>query len=245
MQSNSDVSGRGSAQGKGVKLSEMMPSNDQRKGDWILLPSGTEFYVLDPRAEEIHISDIAHNLAHNCRFHGSCRRHYSVAEHSLYVAHLLRHEPIVTQLQALLHDATEAYLPDLAPQVKVAIPQFKTLEECLWKEICRRFGIPAEKPFIIKAADMACLWPEFKQLLPPNRIPALDQNAQMLEDHFPQIIDEARKLKIHVLSPAKARRKFLHSFYQLLRQFERAEDSAGQREPSQQQLITAGRDAVE
>ena len=93
MQSDSDVSGRGSAQGKGVKLSEMMPSNDQRNGDWILLPSGTEFYVLDPRAEEIHISDIAHNLAHNCRFHGSCRRHYSVAEHSLYVAHLLRHEP--------------------------------------------------------------------------------------------------------------------------------------------------------
>jgi 5'-deoxynucleotidase YfbR-like HD superfamily hydrolase len=120
----------------------MMPFNDQRKGDWILLPSGTEFYVLDPRAEEIHISDIAHNLANNCRFHGSCRKHYSVAEHSLYVAYLLRHEPIVTQLQALLHDATEAYLPDLAPQVKVAIPQFKTLEECLWKEICRRFGLP-------------------------------------------------------------------------------------------------------
>ena len=85
----------------------------------------------------------------------------------------------------------------------------------LWKEICRRFGLPAEKPFIIKAADMASQWPEFKQLLPPNRIPTLDRNTQMLEEHFPHVIDEARKLKIRALSPAKAKRKFLHSIYQL------------------------------
>src|SRR5271165_1446520 len=87
-------SGEDRSQRKGIN-SDMIPSTDQRKGDWILLPSGTEFYVLDPRAEEIHISDIAHNLANNCRFHGSCCKHYSVAEHSLYVAYLLRNEPIV------------------------------------------------------------------------------------------------------------------------------------------------------
>jgi hypothetical protein len=57
----------------------------------------------------------------------------------------------VTQVQGILHDATEAYLPDLAPQVKIAIPQFKALEQRLWKEICLRFGIPTEKPSIIKA----------------------------------------------------------------------------------------------
>src|SRR5271157_5545502 len=51
-------------------IPEAVTEFKQRKGDWILLPSGTEFYVLDPRAEEIHISDIAHNLANNCRFHG-------------------------------------------------------------------------------------------------------------------------------------------------------------------------------
>src|SRR5208283_5142364 len=59
-------------------IPEAVTEFKQRKGDWILLPSGTEFYVLDPRAEEIHISDIAHNLANNCRFHGC--KHYSVAE---------------------------------------------------------------------------------------------------------------------------------------------------------------------
>jgi hypothetical protein len=110
----------------------------------------------------------------------------------------------------------------------------------LWKEICRRFGLPAEKPFIIKAADMASQWPEFKQLLPPNRIPTLDRNTQMLEEHFPHIIDEARKLKIRALSPAKAKRKFLHSFYQLVHRFERCGASAYQRETLQQQLIAAG-----
>ena len=190
------------------------------RGDWILLPSGTEFYVLDPKAEEVHITDIAHNLANNCRFHGSSRKHYSVAEHSLYVAYLLRNEPIVTQVQAILHDATEAYLPDLAPQVKLVIPQFKALEDRLWQEICLRFGIPAEKPFIIKAADMACLVPEFKQLLPPSRIPMLERNTELLQERYPKIIEEACKLKIRVLSQSKAEREFLRTFRRLLRQME-------------------------
>lgn len=211
-------------------IPETVTEFNQRKGDWILLPSGTEFYVLDPRAEEIHISDIAHNLANNCRFHGSCRKHYSVAEHSLYVAYLLRREPVDIQLQALLHDAAEAYLPDLAPQVKVAIPQFKALEDRLWAAICSRFGIRVEKPFIIKAADIACLVPEFKQLLPPHRLPTVDRHTQMLEEHYPQIIREARTLKIRVLSQSKAERKFLETFRQLLRQLERCGGFASQKD---------------
>jgi hypothetical protein len=78
----------------------------------------------------------------------------------------------------------------------VVIPEFKALEDRLWNVICRRFGIPAQKPSIIKAADMACLVPEFKQLLPPKRIPIVERNIEMLEEHYPEIIEEARKLKI-------------------------------------------------
>jgi len=224
-------------------IPEAVTEFKQRKGDWILLPSGTEFYVLDPRAEEIHISDIAHNLANNCRFHGSCRTHYSVAEHSLYVAYLLRREPVDIQLQALLHDATEAYLPDLAPQIKVAIPQFKALEDRLWAAICLRFGIRVEKPFIIKAADIACLVPEFKQLLPPHRLPTVDRHTQMLEEHYPQIIREARTLKIRVLSQSKAERKFLETFRQLLRQLERCGGFASQKDYWGGNRSAAGMDA--
>src|SRR5208283_2029691 len=224
-------------------IPEAVTEIKQRKGDWILLPSGTEFYVLDPRAEEIHISDIAHNLANNCRFHGSCRTHYSVAEHSLYAAYLLRREPVDIQLQALLHDATEAYLPDLAPQIKVAIPQFKALEDRLWAAICLRFGIRVEKPFIIKAADIACLVPEFKQLLPPHRLPTVDRHTQMLEEHYPQIIREARTLKIRVLSQSKAERKFLETFRQLLRQLERCGGFASQKDYWGGNRSAAGMDA--
>ena len=174
--------------------------------------------MLDPKAEEVHIADIAHNLSNTCRFHGSCRKHYSVAEHSLYVAYLLRKESIITQLQALLHDASEAYLPDLAPQVKVAIPEFKALEDRLWNVICLRFGIPAQKLSIIKAADMACLVPEFKQLLPPKRIPIVERNIELLQEHYPEIIEEARRLKIRAISQSKAEKEFLRTFGRLMRQ---------------------------
>ena len=106
--------------------------------------------MLDLRPEEVRIDDIAHCLAHTCRFHGSTRHHYSVAQHSVYVAWLLRRESAQTRLQALLHDASESYLPDLAPQVKRAIPGFRQLEAALWSAVAQRFELPEAKPPLLK-----------------------------------------------------------------------------------------------
>jgi hypothetical protein len=180
-----------------------------RVGDWILMPSGTEFYVLDPRPEEVRIDDIAHCLAHTCRFHGSTRHHYSVAQHSVYVAWLLRRESPQTRLQALLHDASESYLPDLAPQVKYAIPGFRDLEQALWVAVAQRFGVPADKPPILKAADLACLWAEMDQLLPEHRRPGLDDALAAIEAGFPDVVRDARRLRIRERSPPQARERFL------------------------------------
>jgi hypothetical protein len=73
---------------------------------------------LDPDPAAICIEDIAHSLANQCRFTGHTMRFYSVAEHSLCVAdELLDHDDQVV-LTALLHDASEAYLSDIASPVK-------------------------------------------------------------------------------------------------------------------------------
>jgi 5'-deoxynucleotidase YfbR-like HD superfamily hydrolase len=173
------------------------------------MPSGTEFYVLDPRPEEVRIDDIAHCLAHTCRFHGSTRHHYSVAQHSVYVAWLLRRESAQTRLQALLHDASESYLPDLAPQVKRAIPGFRQLEAALWSAVAQRFELPEAKPPILKAADLACLWAELDQLLPEHRHPSLEGTFAALEAAFPALVGEARGLRIRERSPRQARERFL------------------------------------
>lgn len=85
---------------------------------WIQTFTGKQFWPLTPKAEDVCIEDIAHALAFKCRFGGHCKTFYSVAEHSCRVAEILRPEH---QLIGLLHDAAEAYLPDVAAPIKSAI----------------------------------------------------------------------------------------------------------------------------
>jgi len=103
----------------------MSSSPDERHGDWIQTFGGRAFWPLDPRPEDVAIGDIAHALAHLCRYGGHTRRFYSVAEHSVLMARAVSPKH---RLWALLHDASEAYLVDLPRPIKRAIPQYRTAE---------------------------------------------------------------------------------------------------------------------
>src|ERR1035438_6318404 len=48
--------------------------------------SGLRFWPLLPNPADILIADIAHALAHQCRFGGHASKFYSVAEHSVHVS---------------------------------------------------------------------------------------------------------------------------------------------------------------
>ena len=77
--------------------------------------TGKEFYPLDPNPADIDIKDIAHALSNCCRFAGHIKSFYSVAQHSVIVSELCEPE---NALAGLLHDASEAYLSDIARPVK-------------------------------------------------------------------------------------------------------------------------------
>ena len=88
---------------------------------WVQTFTGRAFTPLNPQAEDLCIEDIAHALSLQCRFTGHCKRFYSVAEHSVRVMwQIEQHHPADASLArvALMHDATEAYLIDLARPVK-------------------------------------------------------------------------------------------------------------------------------
>src|SRR5271166_4295857 len=88
-------------------------------GSYIQTYTGIRFDILNPTPEMITIDDIAHHLANCCRFTGAVKWHYSVAQHSYYASLIAgpQWRPRLA-LEALMHDASEAYICDMARPMK-------------------------------------------------------------------------------------------------------------------------------
>lgn len=135
----------------------------ERRGDWMQLYSGKQFWPMDPRADEVEIEDIAHALSMQCRYAGHCKRFYSVAEHCV---HLANYVSAPNRLWALLHDASEAYLVDVPRPVKPFLPGYKEAEARVMAVVCDRFGLPHEMPAEVHAADGAIIGDERANMKP-------------------------------------------------------------------------------
>jgi hypothetical protein len=111
--------------------------------------------VLNMQPENVCIEDIAHSLALINRFVGHTPFPINVAHHSIWVAKLCNHLDPVYQLQALLHDAAEAYLGDISKWLK-ATPTFdlyREAEDRASSVILTKFGCPIELHHDVEAAD--------------------------------------------------------------------------------------------
>lgn len=131
---------------------------------YLLTASGRRFYLNDIERNEIHVPDIGHGLANQCRFNGQCRQFYSVAQHSWHVAHLL---PARLRMAGLLHDAAEAYLGDVIRPLKVLLPEYKSLENRVQDHILRSLGVPVgpEAALLVKGADEKMLATEMRDMM--------------------------------------------------------------------------------
>lgn len=136
---------------------------NHQTGRSILTASGREFNPLAPLIEDIQIADIAHALSQVCRFTGHCKHFYSVAQHAVLVAMAC---PEDCRKWGLLHDASEAYLADLAKPVKDQCPGYEAAEETLLQMIGEKFGLPWPIPVEVKAADQTMFLTEWRDLMP-------------------------------------------------------------------------------
>ena len=133
---------------------------------WIQTFTGRRFYPLQPRFEDVCLIDIAHALSNICRFTGHTKTFYSVAQHSVLVSTLVGSDPL-TQLWALLHDASEAYLCDIAKPVKPLLTGYVEAEERVMRVIAEKFDLGWPRPEIIHTADMQALATERRDLMGP------------------------------------------------------------------------------
>lgn len=185
-----------------MKLSE--PEVAGRKGNWLQLFSGGQYWPADPRAEDVKIIDIAHHLSMLCRYTGAVSRFYSVAEHSWHVSYVV---PLKFALMGLLHDAPEFVLNDLNRPVKhmPGLDGYRQLEALNWAAIAERFALPLELPQEVHEADNAMLHVEKAALM---------KNATLWYD-FSGRPDVVRDVVVRGWEPAAAEFMFLRRFYEL------------------------------
>lgn len=124
--------------------------------------SGGRIDPINPEQDDISIYDIARGLSNACRWNGQCR-FYSVAEHSVLCSYM------VETLEALMHDASEGYINDMARPVKMATDLGRLYlehEEVVERAIAERYGLTFPWPSEVKTADYSMGFSEAKILLP-------------------------------------------------------------------------------
>lgn len=157
------------------------PDKD-RTGGCILTYTGKIVYPLDPRPDEIDLYDIAHALAFIARYTGHTETFYSVAEHCIRVSELCEdrvarphtREHRKYAFEGLMHDASEAYLGDIAKPVKhdsYVGKLFGKAEDRLMALIADAFSFEYPKSEVVAWADHVMLRTEQRWLLPyPNNL---------------------------------------------------------------------------
>lgn len=177
---------------------------------WIQTYSGRRIWPLNPDPDRIVLEDIAHALSNVCRFTGHVNHFYSVAQHSVLVSQKCDPQDA---LWGLLHDASEAFIADVARPVKQH-PDFafyREAEKRLMLAVCQAFGLPSSQPSSVTIADHRMLYTERRDLL--NRLRGGERASwgADLEDQepYPEFINP--------LLPNDAETLFLRRFKEIKR----------------------------
>ena len=149
---------------------------------WIQTFTGRKFDVLNPRAEDVCWLDIAHSLAHQCRFNGHTKQFYSVAHHSVLAS---QHVPERFALRALLHDAAEAYIGDMPKPVKEQFPEFSIMEDQIMAAVHEAADLVPMRMLPFEEASEIDLWVSGID----NRLLMTERDQLMAEPPEPWFLD--------------------------------------------------------
>jgi 5'-deoxynucleotidase YfbR-like HD superfamily hydrolase len=124
--------------------------------------SNTAVNPVDPTVDMINLEDISIALSNSCRWGGHTPEPYTIAQHSVMVMATLEivlGKRCTNELrrQALLHDASEAYMGDLVAPLKRQMPEYRKVEDGLQKVIAIKFGLNYPWDPMICAADKASM----------------------------------------------------------------------------------------
>lgn len=186
---------------------------------WGRVQIETQHGSFSPTAPEFDIRDIAHGLSQVCRFNGQCDGFYSVAEHSVLVARIMGAISVSDAyrgllLEGLLHDANEAYLPDVPSPYKQLLPDLRKLEMHVDAAMRLHFGLPPAKSAACTHADTLAVIIEAYDLLPSRGTGELWQPLEMYREAALQLRVDPR-FRVRGLYPRQAEKEFLQMYEEL------------------------------
>ena len=180
-------------------ISEENNPIERTEGNCIHTFTGKKFWPLNAREEDICIEDIAKALSQKCRYTGHSCFFYSVAQHCVHAS-----EHCEDPRWALMHDAAEAYLPDVSRPIKSAIHGFEETEERLLRVIASKFGLEFPFPDSVHEVDDRMLVTEWYYLMPAATNPG-PRYQEM----------ERLDFRIRPCFPSLAEQRFLKRFNEL------------------------------
>ncbi len=141
---------------------------------WVQTYLGRQLRMPEFNADAINLAETATVLSRICRFGGRTEVFYSVAEHSVRCAELVRDKGygLFEQFYALNHEGDESLLGFDPPSPLLTLtPDLKRLKLAAHTAYMNRYGLPVEMPAIVKIADMVMLSTEKRDLMKPEPLP--------------------------------------------------------------------------
>ena len=157
---------------------------------------------LEPAAEDIHITDIAHALSLLCRGNGHVKHFFSVGQHCVNCAQeaMARGYSRRVCLACLLHDASEAYLSDVPRPFKKTLPSYQELEEHFLSIIYQKYlesDLTEEERRLVREIDDDMLYFDLAELLgerPDREMP--EMKSVFSEEYVPFLEVEEKYLEL-------------------------------------------------
>jgi len=175
---------------------------------WIETYTGRMVTPLTPNPRTLGITDIAYALANKCRYTGHTAKYYSVAEHCVLMAQYGLYTSTEVARWALLHDAVEAYLPDIPRPLKPGIPGWAEIEGRMERAVLTHFQLTlrASTREAVKDMDTRILLREAETLLVSGGLNW-------------QIPGKPLRVTVEGWEPRRARSRFLTTFNALFRDY--------------------------
>lgn len=108
------------------KMKPLLGNRDDHGPGVILTHSGRYIDLANPKPEDFSPEDIAWSLGSMVRYNGHIPHPYTVARHSVIMSHYV---PDGYAMEALLHDAGEAYCGDIIYPLKKLYPELEDFED--------------------------------------------------------------------------------------------------------------------